>query len=120
MTTWLRSLSVFSVVVVAMLRLGINDWDIPKELVPAILVFGPHVGLVVAAVISKCRMPCVAVLVVALASGLIGIPALWTARNLGEAGAPAIVSVFLAEGLASIIILVIAIVSRPRDCDYVA
>jgi hypothetical protein len=114
MARWLRALSVGSVVVVAVLTLGINDWEMPKEAIPIILVFGPHVGLVLAALTSVTRGPYVAVIIAASLAGLIGIPALRSARTFGEAGAPMIVFVFLVEGLVSILILVFAVFRRPR------
>jgi|SRR5947209_19994818 len=120
MLTLLRAISVCSVVLVALLRLGINHWDVPRELPAIVLVFGPHIGLILAALVSRRRGPCVAVLVAALASGLIGIPALRDARTFGEAGAPMMVGVFLVEGLVSLVVLGCAVMMRPCQHDHAA
>src|SRR6185503_9545195 len=105
MPFWLRALSVCSVMAAAVIRAALNDWEIPSELLSFIFVFGPHLVLALAALTAKRRGPCVAVLVAALASGLIGTPALRSARTFGEAGTPMTISVLFVELLAAIIIL---------------
>ena len=115
-TRGLRSGAICSVVLAAALPFVINQWGFPTEPVQAALAFGAEILLFLASVISATRGPCIAVMIASALFVFVVIPAQQSAMTLGEAGASMTGILFLGKVLISLVILVIASVSRFRAC----